>query len=524
MRKVVKTNRVKVGFFLFAALFFFLPSAHASPQGDGWGLIFADEFSGTALDTMKWNYNYPWGPTYNHEAYMLPQNVSISNGQLLETAYRESYGGQSFTSGAINSSGKFNLTQGYIEGCFKMPATEGTWPVFCALQDGWPPEIDIIEVPAVGTNYWASYHYGADLAHHKWSEWNINTGQQLSQGFHTFGVEWNSNYLKFYFDGAVQQQVSDTVANISQSQNMYLLINLAIGGRAGTPPLDEIFPTTLQCDWIRVWKKTDEYPASTAWILAGNGNWDTASSWSNGSPQLNTQIATFGDVGISNITVDWSNSRTVGGLIFNSETNYTLGNGDESIMLSNTDPIDPVLIDATTASGSSPNIIDTRLELYDNLTIRSPIKPLTINGNIVGSSGLRSESGLVTLNGDLYYNGPTTVSGGELVVNGDAQLMGLASILYGTLQVNSASASMHDITGAGMLIVGDGVSDANLTVDSISIASLTISSGSKITIRPIGSAESLTAAAQLQQIPEPSSFVLILISIAGFLYIFRQRN
>ena len=63
--------------------------------------------------------------------------------------------------------------------------------------------------------------------------------------------------------------------------------------------------------------------------------WDTSSNWSAVSPQLNTQTATFGSVAASNVTVDWTNSRTVGGLIFNSSVNYTLGSGsgNNSLML-----------------------------------------------------------------------------------------------------------------------------------------------------------------------------------------------
>src|SRR4051812_12991650 len=50
------------------------PRAFAAPPA-GYELIFADEFNGTAIDTMKWNYNYPWGDghTHNHIAWVVPE-------------------------------------------------------------------------------------------------------------------------------------------------------------------------------------------------------------------------------------------------------------------------------------------------------------------------------------------------------------------------------------------------------------------------------------------------------------------
>src|SRR3954470_9107087 len=100
----------------------FAPSARANPPGSGWDLVFADEFNGSSLDTMKWNYNYTWGRTHNHAAYMKESQVIVTNGvlNLQPTAQRapaapayvdtSDFGRQTlnYTSGAINSSGKFN--------------------------------------------------------------------------------------------------------------------------------------------------------------------------------------------------------------------------------------------------------------------------------------------------------------------------------------------------------------------------------------------------------------------------------
>ena len=59
---------------------FLFQSVQASPPtGTNWGLIFADEFGGTSVDTQKWVTQYPWGPTHTSSdmTYMQAQNLSV---------------------------------------------------------------------------------------------------------------------------------------------------------------------------------------------------------------------------------------------------------------------------------------------------------------------------------------------------------------------------------------------------------------------------------------------------------------
>jgi beta-glucanase (GH16 family) len=505
----------------------FVRHTQANPPSEStWGLIFADEFSGTTLDTMKWNYNYPWGATHNHDAYMLPQNVTLSSGILTESAYNQSYGGKPYTSGAINSNGRFNYKYGYYEANIKTSSTQGAWPAFWMLQnDLLPPEIDIMQAPVYTsdnlpvTSYNVALLYGSDWQHVHGKR--LDDNPDLSAGFHTYGVDWEAGYMKFYFDGNQKFTTTDTT-NIAQCQQMYMIIDLAVVGWPGDPPAGATWPITYQVDWVRAWEKTTSFPSSVAWTKTSSGSWDDATAWSTGSvPLLNTQTATFGSVSAGAITVDWTNSRTAGGLIFNSSTNYTLGSSNGSLMLDKDNDADTAWIDATSASGASPNIIDARLDLHSNVTIRSPNKPLTINGEITGPGALRIESGQITLNGAASYNGATTVTGGALIMNGAVVSLGSASITGGSLQINSMSATMHDITGSGALIVGQGSTAAMLSADYIAVGTLTLAPGSRVTINPIpGGPLSST----LQPVPEPSTWSLLLLTAAGALLIGHRRK
>ncbi len=238
----------------------------APDLSDGWGLVFSDDFDGTSLNTKNWNYNYPWGNTHTNRAYCAPENVSVANGVLKikgenkrhpnAPATINTYDGTfslDYTSGAINTDGKFNFTAGYIEGRFKIPGTLGFWPSFFTLNSngGRPPEIDIFEIlchepTALHTNY----HYGSSKSHYY-----KQTVVDLSKDFHTYAVEWDSEYIKWYLDGKqVASAFRDSQA-IAAAKDMYLIINLAVGGWETDPSSSTDWSQGFECDWVRVWQK-----------------------------------------------------------------------------------------------------------------------------------------------------------------------------------------------------------------------------------------------------------------------------
>lgn len=273
-------------------------SLMAQPPGDiqDWDLVFEDEFNGNTLDQSKWGYNYPsffpnGGHTHNHRAYMVEDQVSVENGSLAITAidqrhpdapdgtsqWADQFGYLSFdyTAGAVTTYDKFDFTYGYVEGRFKASGT-GTWPAFWTLNSdgGWPPEIDILEIPHSRNIHHFYYHYG---------EWPNNrsfgathTGVDKSEGFHVYAVDWGPDYMNFYFDNELVQSYTNR-AQASEGENMYLLINLAVGGWSGDPSSSDVFPTKYYCDYVRVWQKkpfqnfdfeTGTLPPWTSWNTA----------------------------------------------------------------------------------------------------------------------------------------------------------------------------------------------------------------------------------------------------------------
>jgi beta-glucanase (GH16 family) len=245
----------------------------AQPQGPTgkWDLVFEDNFNGTSLDTKKWSYAYTWGRTHNHRAYMVDSMVRVVNGQLRIKAKKErnpsapdgtdkwyndfGYIPFDYTSGAINSNSKFNFTYGYLEGSFKAPATLGTWPAFWTVNanGAWPPEIDILEIPHARNQHHFYYHYTNTSGAHA-SFGTTHTGPDKSVAFHTYGVEWGPTFMKFYFDGQLLNSYTNR-AECNQGLNMFIIINLAVGGWAGAIPANAVFPCYYYADWVRAWKR-----------------------------------------------------------------------------------------------------------------------------------------------------------------------------------------------------------------------------------------------------------------------------
>ena len=78
----------------------------------------------------------------------------------------------------------------------------------------------------------------------------------LSQDFHTYGMEWQADHVAWFVDGV--ERARTTGANLIVHEAMYPLLNLAVGGR-GIPPPDETtpFPAAMDMDYVRVWQSAD---------------------------------------------------------------------------------------------------------------------------------------------------------------------------------------------------------------------------------------------------------------------------
>ena len=252
------------------------PTTSAGFGQAGWTLKWADEFNGSLVDATKWRVRD--GAHNPNELSCLtnrPQNVAVSGGVLHIRAQHERYtcGGyqSSWTSGYLDTIGKMSSTYGRFEMRAKLPTqantSKGMWPAFWLRpNDGGNGEIDIMEAigSAAGeTNYnrvsqtlWYDYH--GTYPRQVYSD-TLSTGNTMSDGFHTYAVEWESGVIRWLIDGNVTYTRSSSDIswmNSTFSRPFNIRLNLQVGGSwPGTPNADTQFPADYQVDWVHVYQR-----------------------------------------------------------------------------------------------------------------------------------------------------------------------------------------------------------------------------------------------------------------------------
>lgn len=234
-------------------------------QAQNWKLVWEEEFEGTEVDQSSWNFEVKGGGFGNRELQFCtdrPENIKTENGKLIITAIKEEYKNHGYTSARINSRNKHDFTYGKIEARVKLPQGAGVWPAFWMLGYGsWPSsgEIDIMEYVGRSPG-WAhatihTKNYNGMNGQQKGSKKYVET---LEEGFHTFGIEWTENKIKFFVDDmhyySYSKQPTD-LANWPFDKPCFIILNMAIGGTMGGAVDNSIFPQRYEVDYVRVYQE-----------------------------------------------------------------------------------------------------------------------------------------------------------------------------------------------------------------------------------------------------------------------------
>jgi beta-glucanase (GH16 family) len=235
-------------------------------------LVMQDEFNTAGpINNTIWGYDIGtgsngWGNNELEYYTDRPENIKVENGLLHITARKEPYLGSAYTSARIVTKGKFAQKYGRFEARMKLPYGKGIWPAFWLLGDnfdtvGWPQcgEIDIMEyrgqAPTViaGSVHGLGYSGGNAIS----KSYNL-LNNRFDTDFHVFGIEWGPNYINFYVDNVLYNQITpnDVSGQWVFDHPFYIIINLAVGGNyVGAPNSETVFPQTLLVDYVRVYQK-----------------------------------------------------------------------------------------------------------------------------------------------------------------------------------------------------------------------------------------------------------------------------
>ncbi len=189
-----------------------VPDPGSACDTSSWKLVFHDEFDGTVLDRSKWVTYYPFSSdgSDNCEAcrYMggtnsvyMDEQVRIGNGLLelgVETKPVEWFTKKvDFAASTIRSIGTAEFNFGKFEIRCQLPEGKGLWPAFWMF--GGQTEIDVFEVCGEKPKWIkGSLHRWSDP---RYSNTGKYKGENHSEDFHVFAVEWDRDELRWYVDG-----------------------------------------------------------------------------------------------------------------------------------------------------------------------------------------------------------------------------------------------------------------------------------------------------------------------------------
>ena len=168
-----------------------------------------------------------------------------------------------FTSARMKTARNLSFQYGRIEARIKMPQGVGTWPAFWMLGgdllDGvpWPEcgEIDIMEFRGDIPDRSTSAIHGPTTPPGSGLGAAFLSYDSLSNGYHTYAIEWKKNSLTFIVDGRVTGTYSSADTGTRgwvYNQKFFLILNLAMGGTYAGEYIDPMLnQAQLHVDYIR---------------------------------------------------------------------------------------------------------------------------------------------------------------------------------------------------------------------------------------------------------------------------------
>jgi beta-glucanase (GH16 family) len=242
-------------------------------------LVLSDEFdTDNKINADIWTFDIGTGSNgwgNNEEQFYTNriENVSVQNGILIIKALKEDYNGSEYTSSKILTKGLKEQAYGRFEARIQLPTGQGMWPAFWLLGancgDGtadtqvWPNcgEIDIMEYRGQDpTVVHGSVHGPGYAAGNAITKSYALENDRFDTGFHVFGIEWAPEYINYYVDDVLYNQITRQQVEEKGTwvfdQPFYIIINLAVGGDfVGAPNEQTVFPQTMLIDYVRVYNK-----------------------------------------------------------------------------------------------------------------------------------------------------------------------------------------------------------------------------------------------------------------------------
>ncbi len=234
----------------------------------GWKLDkkHSDEFNGKELDSKKWVNKMPTTPGWKgrQPTYFHGSNITVEDGHAVFRTNK--HGDFKLPEGYTHSSGFMNTHDTFLYGYFeaRLKPNDSPWVTGFWMSNGtptWWTEIDICEnCPGVERNrqrlnsnihvFRAPKEHGDVKKHFSISK-TYHIPFELQKDFHTWGLEWDKDYIRFYIDGVLFREAENT----HWHQPLRINVNNESNKWFGALPDDNRLDGEYLVDYVRIWKK-----------------------------------------------------------------------------------------------------------------------------------------------------------------------------------------------------------------------------------------------------------------------------
>jgi len=240
-----------------------ISSTRYDPIQMGYELVWEDQFNGATLDAKKWEVR---GVGPRALGFVSPEAVKVEDGYLKLSAFKKD---GRILLGAVGTQNHFMTKHGFFECRAELQKSPGVWAAFwiqsTEISKGEDPsiygaEIDIMEFfKKLGTDIVSHNVHWAYGPHQKTTHGMQSYREGVSEGFHTFALEWTPDKYVFFVDGYKYYEVTTGISNIEE----YLILSMELPSEVKEIK-NMVLPDVFTVDYVKVYKKKAGSPVGEA--------------------------------------------------------------------------------------------------------------------------------------------------------------------------------------------------------------------------------------------------------------------
>ena len=228
-----------------------------TPKKLGYKLVWKDEFKGNKLNPQKWAIR---GVGPRGIAFVSEEAVKVEDGYLKLYALKK---GDSLLGSAVGTQDLFMSKYGYYECRAQLQKSPGVWAAFwiqsTEISKGEDPaiygaEIDILEFfKKLGTDIVSHNVHWAYGPNQRTTRGMQSYLKGVSEGFHTFGLEWTPEKYIFYIDGYKFYEVTQGISHIEE----YIILSMEYPS-THEEIKNTVFPDVFIVDYVKVYRRKEK--------------------------------------------------------------------------------------------------------------------------------------------------------------------------------------------------------------------------------------------------------------------------